>query len=63
VINAAITTLYADPSGEGYLFRPFCQPQGLERLLRPDSQMEGGLVERSLKGKYIISVEGRDTLG
>ena len=46
VINAAITTLYADRSGEGHLFRSFYQPEGLEGLLRPDSQMKGHPLER-----------------
>lgn len=41
VINAAISRVYAESSGGGRLFRSFYAPQGLEGLLRPDSEMTG----------------------
>src|SRR5690606_12070257 len=39
VINAAISQLFAKASGHGSLFRRFYKPEGVEGLLRPDSDM------------------------
>ena len=46
VINAAIGTLFAEPSAGGHLFRQLYRPHGLEGLLRPDSQLEGEKLAR-----------------
>ena len=39
MINASITRLFADPSREGILFRRFYKSEGMEALLRPNSDL------------------------
>lgn len=41
VINAVITTLYPDASGNGNLFKKVHSPEGLAGLMRPQSRMHG----------------------
>ncbi len=52
VINAAIGTLFAGPSAQGHLFRQLYQSQGVEGLLRPDSDLEGEKLERVYERLY-----------
>ena len=52
VINAAITTLYADQSANGHLFRSVYRRTGLEAILRPDSSLEGDSLERVYRRLY-----------
>ncbi len=56
VINAAISTLYRDSSAKGSLFQNLYPPQGLEALLRPQSQLGSDVLGRVYGRLYPESI-------
>ncbi len=59
VINAAISTLYSGPSAQGHLFETLYPAQGVEGLLRPQSELEGDILDRVYSRLYPAAIAGR----